>query len=89
MAEHRKPDYILYIVREGANKDDKSQWIRFAALWKASKGYSAKVEDSIRLYPPFNNPRVGLSLMPFEERGQRDSNDDDSDERPNRRGRGR
>lgn len=84
MSEHRKPDFILYIVREGAKDGDKSTWIRFGAAWKASKGYSLKVEESFRCFQPFNNPRLGLSLMPFEERNR--NTEDDDDDRP-RRGR--
>lgn len=81
---HRKPDFILYLVKEGAKEEDKSSWIRFAAAWKANKGYSLKIEEAFRLFPPFNNPRVGLALMPFEERS---SNDRDNDSGSNRRGR--
>lgn len=79
MSEHRKPDFILFIVIEGKN-GEKSQWVRFGAAWKASKGYSLKVEPSFRLFPPFNNPRAGLSLMPYEERGRGRSDDDYDDE---------
>lgn len=76
MSEHRKPDFILYAVIEGKN-GDKGQWIRFAAAWKASKGYSLKIEDAFRLFAPFNNARVGLALMPFEERQRNQDRDDD------------
>lgn len=87
--QHRKPDFILYLVVEGRN-NEKSRWIRFGAAWKASKGYSLKVEDAFQLFPPFSNPRAGLSLMPFEERTSdtrtSDTRDND-DDRPRNRGR--
>ncbi len=88
MSEHRKPDMILYVVIEGKN-GEKSQWVRFGAAWKASKGYSVKVEDSFRLFPPFNIRSVGMAIMPFEDRQRSNDNYDDEhdDDRGNRRGR--
>lgn len=86
---HRKPDFILYLVKEGANPNDKASWIRFGAAWKASKGFSFKIEEGFRLFPPFNNPRVGLALMPFEERSTSNERDESltSAGNSNRRGR--
>jgi hypothetical protein len=74
-----QPDFILWMVIDNG-EGKKKTWIRFGAAWKASKGYSARVE---RQFAPFNDPDIGMAIMPYEPTKERDSND--SNRRGNRR----
>lgn len=71
MAENNNPTFVLYVVVSPERQDDKSKWVRVGALWKARTGFSGKPEALLTLFPPFNNPAVGLAMMPYESTQQR------------------
>ena len=73
-----QPDFILWmIIDNGEGK--KKTWVRFGAAWKASKGYSCRVE---RQFAPFNDPDIGMAILPNEPKEHEQSN---STSRGNRR----
>jgi hypothetical protein len=85
MATNEKPDHILYIVIPGERPEDKKRWVRFGAAWKASKGFSIKIEPAFTLFPPFSDLSLGVCLMPADN----DSNGQQSNNRGNQQSRRR
>lgn len=67
------PTFIAYLVKGSGGEQEKAKWIRFGALWKARTGFSGRIEDAFTLFPPFNDPMIGLTLMPYETLEQRNT----------------
>lgn len=65
-----KPDFVLWMVIKGPD-DEKAHWVKFGAAWKAKKGYSVRVE---RCFAPFNDPDIGMAIMPYEDPAERENN---------------
>jgi hypothetical protein len=72
---NKQPDLILWMVIAGPNEGDEKRWVRFGAAWKASKGYSCRIE---RQFAPFNDPDIGMAIMPYEPKEQSGNNSNQS-----------
>jgi hypothetical protein len=84
MANNSKPDHILYIIVPGAKPEDKKQWVRFGACWKAAKGFSIKIEPAFTLFPPFNDLSLGIAMMPVDDEEDSDESGRNSQRRQRR-----
>jgi len=88
MTTNAKPDHYLYIIIPGECQDDKARWVRFAAAWKAVKGWSIKVEPAFKLFPPFNDLSLGMAMMPADDDNDRGStNSNNRNQKPGQGGR--
>jgi hypothetical protein len=85
MSSNQKPDHILYIVIPGEKPEDKKRWVRFGAAWKASKGFSIKIEPAFTLFQPFSDLSLGVAMMPADDDDQ-SSNNSNASNRGNQRG---